>query len=99
MLKAINQPNKQEIINRFLQEADYFLSSYIGVATRLQIIDYSASFHNGPFGCIVPYPKVKWDIQASLKPFTYVVRLLNFGFKLLTTILTNKKMQSRCGLQ
>ena len=58
---------------RTFQEADYLLSTTIGTVSRFQYVDYPSFWYLGPFGTIVPYPKDKVNIAASLKPFSYEV--------------------------
>ena len=55
------------------KEADYALSSFVGSWLRYQKVDFSSSWYNGPFGLLVPYPKVKVDVAATLKPLSYEV--------------------------
>ena len=55
------------------KEADYALSSFVGSWLRYQKVGFSSSWYNGPFGLLVPYPKVKVDVAATLKPLSYEV--------------------------
>lgn len=60
-----------------MQKADYAISHTIATAARSRIIDFPASHYAGRFGTIVPYPEVKTNIVATVKPLSYQVYTYN----------------------
>ena len=57
----------------FFKEADYLLSNTIPTSARLQKVDFPASWAYGDFSALMPYPREKLDLTASLKPLSYEV--------------------------
>lgn len=61
------------------------LSTTVATLARFQYVDYPTSYYEGPFSCIVPYPKEKLNLLASLKPLShqvYTYALLNGSQKI-----------------
>lgn len=56
-----------------IKEADWVLGPAVATPFGLQNSDYPASWTEGKFMCIVPYPREKDNIAASLKPLSYEV--------------------------
>ena len=64
------------------------LSNTIPTSARLQKVDFPASWAYGDFSALMPYPREKLDLTASLKPLSYeVVRYLR-NLTAITNILT-----------
>ena len=51
------------------------LSNTIPTSLRFEKVDFPASWAYGGFGALMPYPREKLDLAASLKPLSYEVVL------------------------
>ena len=56
-----------------IKEADFYLSSVLINRVNLPKIDYSAAWAYWPFSTLLPYPKERLNLAASLEPFSYEV--------------------------
>lgn len=52
------------------------LGAALGTVSRFKVADFTASWSEGPYYCVVPYPKKEYNAVASLEPLSFQVRSL-----------------------
>lgn len=55
------------------EDADYLLAALLATVARNKILDFPASYYEGTYQCLIPYPKKELDTAATIKPFALEV--------------------------
>lgn len=49
------------------------LGGFVATPSRFANADFPAYWNEGVFQCVIPYPQVNINIEASIKPLSYEV--------------------------